>query len=568
MNIPRCLTSAGIILTGLSACNQPSPISGEKPNIIFILADDLGYTDVNSFAAYVTGAQVSEMYYETPNLNKLTESGIAFSQAYANPLCAPTRASLLTGKHAARLGFTTAVPFVKTYYNTAIAPPDDYYIHDVIHFAENIDFPQAWINPTTNTAIPRGYEIDKGKKEIVITDIIKDYHSAFIGKWHVGGIGADGYQPEDFGFESIAWFDFGGSHYYNWRDQWNSRNKDLFPDIPQEEWVRGNAGELSEFEYLTDDLTEKAVSFIKKKAEVKDKPFFLYLCHFAVHLPFQAPEENIKYFDEKKTIGWNEHFVPIYAAMIKKLDDGLGRIMQTLKDQGLEENTLIIFMSDNGGLSYNAPQYEFPVITSNAPLKGGKAFVYEGGIRVPLIFSWKDKIKPNQWCDMPVDCNDIFPTILEVAGHSLKNRNIDGESLVGLWFDPVNSKNHYKRNTFFWHYPYNLSFSNPDDGFPCNPHSAIRKGDYKLIFDWYGRLKLYNIRKDIAEKDNLMKKEPQRTKELFTELINFLEENVEKRYWPIHNPDYNPDEEVRDVPYVDLYKAFSEGKDVVEIANL
>ncbi|MBE0654953.1 MAG: hypothetical protein IH594_14220 [Bacteroidales bacterium] len=145
--------------------------------------------------------------------------------------------------------------------------------------------------------------------------------------------------------------------------------------------------------------------------------------------------------------------------------------------------------------------------------------------------------------------------------------DIDGESLIPLWSDPLNLEKNYSRNTFFWHYPFNVSVKNPDDGFPLTPHSAIRKGDYKLIFDWHGRLKLYNIREDLSETTNLAKIKPELTRELFSELISFLETNVEKRYWPVLNPDYNPAEEVRDAPFVDLYKAFKEGKDILELAK-
>jgi hypothetical protein len=154
-----------------------------------------------------------------------------------------------------------------------------------------------------------------------------------------------------------------------------------------------------------------------------------------------------------------------------------------------------------------------------------------------------------------------------LAGISTQGMDIDGQSLLPLFSDPANERDSYQRDTFFWHYPFNVSVNNPDDGFPLTPHSAVRKGDYKLIFDWHGRLKLYNIRNDISEKNNLLRKEPGRAADMFSELVAFLEDNVGRPYWPQPNPDYDPSKEVRDVPFVDLYKAYKEGKDVAALAN-
>ncbi len=560
------LAGTAMFLAAAPACQRTEELSGSRPNIVFILVDDLGYMDLGGYAQRISGAPTAGMFYETPHVDALISNGIAFSQAYACPLCAPTRASILTGKYASRLGFTTAVPHFRTFYNANLPTPEGYYIHDVIYHHDPVNIPHAWNNASNSTAIPRGHEIDGGRKETVLLDVMNDYHAAFIGKWHLGGVGADGYAPADHGFEEIAWFDAGGSHYFNWRDSWNDTRKTAFPDMPQDKWIRGNAGEKSEHEYLTDDLTEKAVSYIRRQAKNKDKPFFLYLCHFAVHTPIQAPDEDIAYFDSKETKGWNDHNNTVYAGMIKRLDDGVGRVMQVLEETGLDDNTIVVFMSDNGGVDRQFYKIS-PTVTSNEPLKAGKATVFEGGIRVPLIFSWKGKIASGQWCDVPVDVNDLFPTILDFAGFSSDNMDIDGQSLLPLMADPLNKSDGYHRDTFFWHYPFNVSVHNPDDGFPLTPHSAIRKGDYKLVFDWHGRLKLYNIREDISETNNLLREQPGRASDMFSELIAFLEENVGRPYWPQLNPDYDPALEVRDVPFVDLYKAYKEGKDVAALAN-
>ncbi len=203
---------------------------------------------------------------------------------------------------------------------------------------------------------------------------------------------------------------------------------------------------------------------------------------------------------------------------------------------------------------------------------GGKACLTEGGIRVPLVFRWKGKIEGGLWSEVAVDCNDIFPTLLEAAGYDptpyYKSENgIDGRSITGLLQDPENNNKSYQRNTRYWHYPFNVIYNNPYDGLPLTPHSSIMEGDYKLIFDWHGRLKLFNIREDISETDNLAHEMPEKTNELFDRLMKWTDSNVKERYLPYKNGDYQPQNEARDVPYLDLVKAYRDGENVAEIAN-
>nr|WP_319503728.1 sulfatase-like hydrolase/transferase [uncultured Draconibacterium sp.] len=346
--------------------------------------------------------------------------------------------------------------------------PDGSYAHDVLYHSDKIEIEQALLNGKTNTALPSGTVYDNGQDEITIAEALSDYHSAFIRKWHVGGHGAKGYAPEDQGFEALVWFDAGGSKYFNWRDKWNNRSKEMIPNTPQEEWLMGSSGEETGEAYLTDDLTEQALSYIEKRAKIKDEPFFLYFCHFAVHSPWQAPEEDIEYFENKKTKGWNGHKDATYAAMIKSLDNSVGKILDKLQETGLEENTLVVFMSDNGGIdSKITPQGH---VTDNFPLMGGKACLTEGGVRVPLVFRWKGKLTGNKWSTVPVDCADIFPTLVEVAGYEPKfyynDKNIDGRSILGLLYDVKNEKRTYMRDTRYWHYPFNVIYNNPYDGLP------------------------------------------------------------------------------------------------------
>tara|TARA_R110002049_G_scaffold247417_1_gene421638 strand:- start:11085 stop:12770 length:1686 start_codon:yes stop_codon:yes gene_type:complete len=525
-----------------------------RPNIIFILADDFGIVDTQAYAKHFMAVDTSKMYYETPNLDKLIAEGTAFSQAYANPLCSPTRASILTGKYASRLGFTTAMPLRATYYNQNLPVPDNYYVHDVLEHKDDIPIEQAWINATSNSAVPTGTTYDNGKNETSIAEALTDYHSAFIGKWHIGGFGAHGYQPKDHGFEPLAWFDGGGSAYFNWRKGWDNKSKVVFPKMPQEEWEIGNSGIDTGEAYLTDDLTQQALNYIEKRSKIKDQPFFLYFSHFAVHSPYQAIEADIEYFKSKKTKGWNGHKDPVYAAMIKSMDHSVGAILDKLKDTGLEDNTLVIFMSDNGGIdSKITPKGDG---TDNRPFLGGKATLNEGGIRVPLVFRWKNKVKSGQWIDIPIDCTDIYPSILAAAGYNstaiMKSQNLDGQNLMPLLQDTKNKQQSYTKTEHYWHYPFNVIYNSPFDGYPLTPNSAIRDGDYKLIFDWYGRLYLYDIEKDPYEKNNLVLELPELADNLFNKLTNWLETNVEKRYWSTLNKNYNPKKEVRKTTFVDL----------------
>lgn len=567
----RLRTSLAVICIAFSifSCSNAEKVE-KKPNIILILADDYGYMDTQAYAEHTLGAKKEEMFYETPNIDRLVSEGVAFDQAYSNQLCSPTRASIITGKYAARLGFTTATPRTQTYYNTNKPVPEGSYAHDVLDHHDNIKIEMALLNGSSNTAIPAGAAPDNGKNETTIAEALPDYHSAFIGKWHIGGHGAKGYTPADQGFEPLAWFDSGSSTYFKWRGIWNNESKQAFPNIPQDKMYYGSAGEQTGMDFLTEDLTEQAVRFINKRSKIKDQPFFLYFCHFAVHGPYQAKDEDVKYFENKPTKGWNNHKDPTYAGMIRGLDNSVGRILKALEANGLDENTLVVFMSDNGGIDQRVTSDE--KITSNYPLNGGKACVTEGGIRVPLIFRWKGKINAGQWSNVAVDCNDIFPTLLEAAGYDVKayynkEDGIDGRSLLGLMDDVNNTKQSYTRNTHFWHYPFNVIYTNPYDGLNLTPHSAIREGDYKLIFDWHGRLKLFNIKEDISETNNLAKQMPDLTNELFSKLMVWLEKNAKQTYWPKVNPNYNPANEAHDVTFVNLVEIYRNGGDVAQSAN-
>jgi len=540
-----------IVLLSFSVVVEARPTK-QRPNIVFILADDFGICDATAYAARFTGASPAQMYYETPHLDRLISEGTAFSQAYACQLCSPTRASLMTGRNAARLGVTTATPgSVKSYYNQGRTPPGHYLPQDAIYWGDNIKEEQALLNGSTLLALPAGQPGDRGRDEITLAEALKDYHSAFIGKWHLGGHGSEGWQPKNQGFEELSYFDAGGSVYFDWRQEWNRRKK-IFPAMAQDQLWMGKMGHDFGKTYLTDELTEHAVQFLEQRATGEQKQlFFLYFCHFSVHTPIQARPEDIAYFKDKPTRGWNGHDDPVYAGMVRALDDSVGCLMETLKQTGLEDDTLVVLMSDNGGVMYvnGGP-------TDNQPFKGGKAMMFEGGIRVPLVFRWKGRITAGQWCDVPVHCTDLFPTLLDLAGYDVtpyvQLGGIDGRSFKGLLHDPLNCGRSYTRDTFYWHYPFNVGVTHPDDGVPLAPHSAIRQGDYKLIYDWSGRLLLHNIVTDPFEKEDLSAKMPDKTKDLFVKLNDWLDTQVDVKYHPALNPEYRVEKEARSRTFVDL----------------
>lgn len=523
-----------IRILALAAISAVSALAERPPNIVVILADDLGIVDVGSFAVKLGSVPKDELYYETPRIDALAREGVAFSQAYANQLCSPTRAAILTGQIASRLGFTTATPLTKTYYNQGLPVPDGSSPHDAFAHADNIPGSLAWINGHSNTAVPTNIPTMPG--------VIASHDSAFLGKWHVGGHGAAGHRPSDFGFEEIAWLDAGGSAYFNWRNSWNNRNLPS-KKFPEDVRVIGRAGEPTGENYLTDDLTVQAVRFLKKRAKTPEKPFLLYFCEFAVHTPIQGKKELVKHFETKPQRGKHNHDNPTYAAMVKSLDESVGAIIDTLRDTGLDENTIVVFFSDNGGVEYTDP-----AATDNAPFKGGKACLHEGGVRVPLIVWGKNIASPGRWSDQVVDCTDILPTLAELTGNKIPS-NADGKSIVPLLTNP-NAE--WPERTLIWHYPFNVIVEDPSTGHPLTPHSAIRVGPHKLIWDWQGRLELYDIPADQFEKNNLAATEPELAGKLHSQLKDWLRENVADVYFPTPNPDYKPEEDAR-TPFKNLW---------------
>ena len=509
MNVKELTIGASALLS--CCCTNLNAQEKAQPNIVFILADDLGITDVAAFASHFTGKKTDELFYETPHIDKLVSKGISFSQAYANPLCSPTRASILTGKNAARSGFTTATPKTPTYFAKKLPVPEGHSPHDAIDHKDRIEEQQAWLNGKSNTGLQ--------PSPANLPNVLDSHHSVFIGKWHVGGHNVEALQPAAHGFDDVLWSQDAGAWRY---------------------FTKGSK------QYLTDHLTDLAVDFIdnygtEQSKGISQKPFFLYFSHFAVHTPLQAPKESIRLFAKKTQMGTLGHKNATYAAMIKHLDDSVGRIMATLEAKGLDQNTLIVFASDNGGAEYTRS-------TDNAPFKGGKATMYEGGVRVPLVYYMPGKYEGGVWCDSVVSAYDHLPTFAKITGNKIP-ADLDGVDLTGILFD---SKVKGADRTIIWHYPYNVKVMHPDHNLPLTPRTAVRKGDYKLIWDWHGKVELYDIVNDPYEKDDVAAKLPELKSEIFKELQSWLKNNVAPHYMPQLNPNYDATKDKRPYPFRDL----------------
>ena len=443
--LSRIAASAGAgMLAGSSfSCIAPKP----RPNIILFFIDDLGWKDLSFMGSD---------YYETPNIDRLAEQGMVFTQAYSNaPNCAPTRACLMTGQYSPRHGIYTVGSSERgKSENRKIVPIQNKTTLDP-------DFPSF--------------------AKLLHKD---GYVTASIGKWHLGDDPVAG--PLAHGFD----VNVGGNHRGSPHQYFSPYQS---PDLPKS----------PEGEYLTDHLSEEAVQFIDANHQ---KPFFLYFPHFAVHTPLQAKEELIKKYKAKSGDQYHHHAT--YAAMIQSVDEGVGKILEALDQYGISENTIVILNSDNGG---------YGPATSMHPLRGSKGMLYEGGIRVPLVFHWPGQVRPTTICDSPVITLDLYPTILEMAGVAPDSEHaLDGKSLLPL----LEEKERWAERTLYWHFPAYLEAYRRDGGpWRTTPAGAIRKGEWKLIeFFEDHHLELYHLGNDIGETDNLAELKPDIVKELLDEM--------------------------------------------------
>lgn len=483
------MAAAAALLGAGNGALSPNAQAARKPNILFILADDLGWTDVGCYGS---------SFYDTPNIDRLAAEGVRFTSGYTTcQVCSPTRASIMTGKYPARMDTT----------NYFGAPQPD----------------SVEVNRKRNhPMLPARYLEHLPEGEVTIADALKEagYRTFFAGKWHLGP--EPGFWPEDHGFDvnkggHERGGPYGGDKYFS--PYGNPRLED------------GPDGE-----HLPIRLANEAAQFIEDN---QDNPFLAYLSFYSVHTPLMARDDLLKKYQakhaeqgleeiwgeegERKVRLIQEHAV--YAGMVEALDEGVGIVLDQLKALELENDTLVFFFSDNGGLSTSEGHP-----TSNLPLRGGKGWMYEGGIRVPLIVKWPGVTQAGATCDKPVICADFYPTILEACELPLRpEQHTDGKS-----FTPLLREEDFERGPIFWHYPH---YGN-QGGWPSG---AVREGDWKFIENYEtGEEQLFNLHLDLSEQYNLVETHPERATHLRQLLHRFHQDTDAKM--PTPNPDYQEKE--------------------------
>ena len=462
------ILSACLVVTFPQASFAAEKTPVRHPNVIVILVDDMGQTDLSCYGS---------RFYETPNVDQLAKEGVRFSNGYsACTVCSPTRAALLTGKYPARLHLTDWIAG-----------------HERPHAKLKI--------PDWRKFLPF--------EEITLAEQLKaaGYATASIGKWHLTpGLkeGDEAYYPEKHGFDLNI-----GGYARGQPPSYVAPYK--IPTLPE-----GPPGE-----FLTDREAAESVKFIEAN---KDRPFFLYLPHYAVHTPIAGkPEVVAKYQAKAAKLPELKQKNPAYAALVESVDDSLGTIRSALKRLKLEDNTIIVFTSDNGGLILRNDK-----ATDNSPLRAGKGSAYEGGVRVPLIIFWPGVTKASLVEAAPAITVDLYPTLLEMTGVKPLQSFVDGISLAPL----LKSGTKPDRDAIFWHYPH----YHPGG---ATPYSAIRSGDFRLVhFYEDGRDELYDLGNDIGESKDLASAQPDRTKALRTRLDAWLK-SVDAQL-PTPNPAYDP----------------------------
>jgi arylsulfatase A-like enzyme len=456
-------------ILSLAALFVSAPLFAAPPNVVLIVADDLGWRDLGCYGS---------TYHKTPNIDRLAKDGARFTEFYAAcPVCSPTRASLLTGRYPQRMNITDWLP----------GRPDN----------PN----QKLKRPALEQELPAG--------EVTLAESFKNagYSTGIIGKWHLGN------DPKKHGFD----VNIGGDHTGTARSYF-APFKNKLGSIPGLETAPDG-------EYLTDRLATEAEKFIDG---AKAKPFFLYLPHYAPHTPLVAKKDVIAKYPGSPAHGKQNH--PVYAAMIESLDDAVGRVLKKLDDLKLADNTIVIFTSDNGGLATLEGMPFAPTI--NSPLREGKGYLYEGGVRVPFILRQPGKVKPATIAAVGSSI-DVYPTLFELAevplGHNESPPPVDGVSLKAAL---NGGKVERKDDAIYWHYPH---YANQGS----KPGGAIRAGDFKLI-EYYetGRRELFDIKNDPSENRNLINEKKAIADNLAARLEAWRKAVGAKM--PTPNPDYKP----------------------------
>jgi arylsulfatase A-like enzyme len=459
----RCRPSLFGLLLMAALASSAVADEAPKPNVVLIVLDDLGWVDLGCYGS---------TYHETPNIDGLARRGMRFTNGYAAcPVCSPSRAALMAGKYPARLHLTDWLP------GRADRPS------------------QKLRRPAIRQDLPL--------EEVTLAEALKPagYRSAGVGKWHLGG---PRFWPERQGFDR----NIGGT-------QTGSPPGGYFGFQTPSLRARTND------EYLTERLNDEAIAFIE---ENRARPFLLYLAHYAVHIPLQARPELLGRYLIKPTSSSPQRN-PIYAAMIQSVDEGVGRLLRKLDELGIADHTIVVLTSDNGGLSVvegpNTPA------TSNSPLRAGKGYLYEGGIRVPMIVVWPGVTRPGSVCHAPVGGQDLYPTILQIAGvKPTTGQVIDGESLVPL----LKGTGPLRRDALFWHYPH---YSNQGG----KPGGAVRQGNLKLIECYEDeRVELFDLAADPGEHRDLASERPAEAARLRDRLARWRDSVAAQM--PTPNPDH------------------------------
>ena len=452
--------SFGLIWAAVAIAQPTTAETTNPPNVVVFLVDDLGYMDV--------GANNPNCFYDTPNIDRFATSAMRFTDGYAaNPVCSPTRYSLMTGKYPTRVEATNffsgkrAGKFLPAKLNNNM--------------------------PLDEITLPRALK-EKG------------YATFFAGKWHLGE--DEAHYPQNFGFDvNMGGYKRGGPYTGN-RYFSPFKNPQLKPDSP-------------EGDHLPDRLARETASFIKTNGE-QGKPFFAYLSFYSVHTPLMGRPDLVKKYEAKAKAISGEEFADeeqvlgnkprkvrvlqkhaVYAAMVEAMDEAVGKVLKQLDDSGLADNTIVVFTSDNGGLSTSEGSP-----TSNLPLRGGKGWIYEGGVREPWIVRYPGVTKAGSVSKEPISSIDLFPTIADAAKVEI-NHEIDGIDIL-----PALEGKSLDRDALYWHYPH---YSNQGG----IPGGAIRIGDYKLVERYEdGRVHLYNLSDDMGEQTDLAESQPEKTKEL------------------------------------------------------
>jgi arylsulfatase A len=482
--MPRLVASVAVLMVWAAAAaaaappGAVTPQAGEprppaKPNVVLFLVDDMGMVDVGCYGA---------TYHKTPNVDRLAAGGMRFTQAYAAAcICSPTRAALLTGRWPVQTGITDWIP--------------------------------GHLRPAAKLKVPDIYN-ELPLAEVTLAEALRanGYATASVGKWHLGG---PDFYPEKHGFDlNVAGTDKGQPPSY-----FSPYNIATLPDGPPGE-------------HVTDRLTAEAERWVEQN---KDRPFFLYLPHFAVHTPIQPRKDLLAKYKGIEAPGDQKN--PAYAALVEGVDESVGRLTRKLDELKLTNKTIFVFTSDNGGLSQVANGTK-PGPASNKPLRGGKGTLYEGGVRVPLVVRYPGVVKPGTTCDVPVVSQDLFATVLAMTGTdrpapppSAGPMPVDGLSLVPLLAGGGSGDGGgWSRDALYWHYPH----YHPGGATPCG---SIRKGDWKLIETFEdGKVELFDLKADPYETTDLAAREPAKAAELRKALADWRAANGAKM--PTPNPAY------------------------------